>query len=68
MINEDKDTQWDARRTFTITHSFFYIFYTGIVAAYTETNNRCSKQYPFTFRGNGTNDTILVTTLSGFDT
>ena len=68
MINEDKDTQWDATRTFTITHYVFDIFYTGIVAAYTETNNRCSKPCPFTFRGNVTNDTILVTTLSGFDT
>ena len=68
MINEDKDTQSDAPRTFTITHYIFDIFYTGIVAAYTETNNRCSKQCPFTFRGNVTNDTILVTTLSGFDT
>ena len=68
MINEDKDTQRDATGTFTIAHYIFDIFYTGIVAAYTETNNRCSKQYPFTFRGNGTNDTILVTTLSGFDT
>ena len=46
----------------------FWHIYTGIVAAYTETNNRCSKPCPFTFRGNVANDTILVTTLSGFDT
>ena len=68
MINEDKDTQLDATRTFTIAHYVFYIFYTRIIAAYIETNHRCIKPCPLTFRGNVANDTILVTTLSGFDT
>ena len=68
MINEDKDTQWDATRTFTIAHYVFYIFYTGNVAVYTKTIDRCSKPCLLTFRGNIANDTISVTTLSGFDT
>ena len=68
MINEDKDTQWDATWLFTIAHYIFDIFCTGIVAAYTEKNNFCCKPCPFLFRGNVANDTILVTTLSGFDT
>ena len=35
----------------------FNTFYAGIVAAYTKTNNRCSKPCPLTFRGNVANDT-----------
>ena len=65
MINEDKDTQCDARRHLQLPITFLTSFTLGLL-------QRIPKQIivvaSLTFRGNVANDAILVTTLSGFDT
>ena len=65
MINEDKDTQCDARRHLQLPITFLTCFTLGLL-------QRIPKQIivvaSLTFRGNVVNDAILVTTLSGFDT